>query len=142
MTGFAPPEKRKGAPRNDSGITAPGCLLVLLVVLLLGFVGYKVGEAYWTRYQVREQVREVLIWAAAGQAKGDIEIAQKVISAVGDAGLQVSGRNVRVTHATTTLTITVRWTHDLDFSYYVYPLPMEVSLTEVKRWGRGGLVIK
>lgn len=141
MTGSVSPGTRKGT-RKMAGMTAPGCLFTLFLILLLGFVGYKVGEAYWIRYQAKEQVRDVLIWAAAGQAKNDIEIAQKVISAMSDAGVQVSGRNVRVAHGTNTLTISVAWTHDLDFSYYAYPLPMEVSLTEVKRWGRGGLVIK
>jgi hypothetical protein len=40
------------------------------------------------------------------------------------------------------VTISVFWTQDLDFLVYTYPLDLEVSLTEAKRWGGRGLVIK
>jgi hypothetical protein len=132
----------KAALQKQSGMSAPGCLFTILLIFLLGFGAYKVGEAYWIKYQVREQVREILIWAAAGQAKNDMDIVQKVITGVSETGVQLSPRNVKITQDTNNLTIAVHWTQDLDFSYFIYPLPLEVNLTEVKRWGRGGLLIK
>ncbi len=142
MTGSTLLGGERGARRGPSGMTAPGCLFTILLIFLLGFGAFKVGEAYWIKYQVREQVREILIWAAAGQAKNDMDIVQKVIAGVSENGVQLSPRNVRIAQDTNTLTIAVHWTQELDFSYFMYPLPLEVNLTEVKRWGRGGLVIK
>lgn len=129
------------APR-DRGMTALGCLVVLVFLAVLGFVGYKIGDAYWTYYQVREQVRQALTWAVAGQAKDEAAIVQKTITYVASTGLQLKSRNVRITQSPENLTLTVFWTHDLEFPYYTYPLDFEVRLSDVKRWGRGGLVVR
>ncbi len=134
-------ENREMALR-DGGMTALGCLVVLVFLAVLGFVGYKVGDAYWTYYQVREQVRQSLTWAVAGQAKEEAAIVQKTITYVASTGLRLKPRNVRITQSPEHLTLTVFWTHDLEFPYYTYPLDFEVKLSDVKRWGRGGLVVR
>jgi hypothetical protein len=134
---------RNGPARKDKGLTTPGCLFFLALLILLVFVGYRFGEAFWEYYQVREQVREVLTWAVAGEVKEEGPIAQRVISSMKqETALSLAPRNVRVTQTSAELAISVSWTRNLDFFVYVYPMDFEVRLGEIKRWGGRGLVIK
>ncbi len=143
MNGFFCLGKRNGPARRDVGLTTSGCLFFLILLILLGLGGYRVAAAYWEYYQAREQVREVLTWAVAGGAKEEASIAQRVISTMKEeTALPIAPRNVRVTQTSTEMTISVSWTRDLDFFVYVYPMDFEVRLTEIKRWGGRGLVIK
>jgi len=124
-------------------MTTSGCLSFLLLLAILGFVGYKIGIAYWEYYQVREQVREVLTWTVAGQPKHQADVVKKVIAKIRDeSGLYLTPKNVRLTQTANSLTLSVFWVHDLDFLVYTYPWDLEVSLTEAIRWGGRGLVIK
>jgi hypothetical protein len=123
-------------------MTTLGCLLTMVLLLVFGYIGYKLGFAYWDQYQVKEKVRETLTWAVAGQAKYEGEITKRLIASVKDAGLIINPENVRITQTTETMTIKVFWTREIEFPVYSLPLNFEVTLTEIKRWGRGGLVIK
>jgi hypothetical protein len=134
---------RNGPVRGDGGVTTSGCLFFLILLILLAFGGYRLAEAYWEYYQVREQVREVLTWAVAGGAKEEVSIAQRVESRMKEEPtLSPAPRKVRVTQTSNELTISVSWTRNLDFFVYAYPMDFEVRLTEIKRWGGRGLVLK
>ena len=135
--------KKKVPTERNRGMTTPGCLLLLILLAVLGFAGYRVGTAYWDYYQVREGVRNALTWTVAGEPKHEAAVVKRVIARVGDeAGLQLTPKNIRITQTASSLTISVFWAQDLDFLVYTYPLDLEVSLTEAKRWGGRGLVIK
>lgn len=142
MKEFTLPDKRRGAIFRNEGIITLGCLMIIILFAVLGYVGFKVGHAYWTYYQVREQVREVLVWAVAGQPKYEAAIAQKVISSVSDVGVELKPRNIRISQTAEDLTIIVSWTEELEFPSFTYPMHFSLKLTEVKRWGKGGLVVK
>ena len=142
MNGPSLPDRSTAPGLGNRGLTAPGCLFLLIVLAILGIVGYRVAEAYWSYYQVKEKVREVLVWAVAGGEKPEIEITQRVISGASEVGVTLKPGNVRITQDARNLTIIASWNHDLDFSFYTFPLGLEVRLTDIKRWGRGGLVIK
>ena len=142
MNGPPLPDSRRAPGFGDRGLTAPGCLLLLILIAILGTVGYRVGEAYWSYYQVKEKVREVLIWAVAGHEKPEMDITQRVISGASEVGVSLKPRNVRIIQDAQNLTIIASWNHDLEFPFYTFPFGLEVKLTDVKRWRRGGLVIK
>jgi len=142
MTGFFLHQKSRSRTRNDVGITTPGCLVLLILIVIVGFLGFKFGEAFWTYYQVREQVRQALTWTVAGGPKPEAEIVQRVISEVRSEEVQLTPRNVRITQTSDSLTLIVSWTQEVELPFYTYPIDFEVSLTEIKRWGRGGLVVK
>jgi hypothetical protein len=135
--------KKRAPAGGNGGMTTSGCLSFLVLLAILGFVGYKIGTAYWEYYQVREQVREVLTWSVAGQPKVEADVVKKVIAKIRDeSGLYLTPKNVRITQTTNSLTLSVFWVQDLDFLVYTYPWDFEVSLTEAIRWGGRGLVIK
>jgi hypothetical protein len=114
----------------------------MVLIAIVGFAVFKFGEAFWTYYQVREQVRQALTWTVASGPKSEAEIVQRVISEVRSEEVQLTPRNVRITQTSDSLTLMVSWTQEVELPFYTYPLDFEVILTETKRWGRGGLVIK
>jgi hypothetical protein len=128
--------------KRNQGASTLGCLFFLIVIGAAGYVGLKVGTVYWDYFEVRHKIRETLNWAIAGQAKTDAEISQKVTSFVRQAGLELKPRDVKITHTGEDLTITVSWKREIEFPSYTLPLNFTVSLTEIKRWTRGGLIIK
>jgi len=143
MNGSILPSKGKDIALWNRGISTSGCLVFLILLAFLGFVGLKVGQAFWNYYNVREQVRDALVWAVGSmQPRSETDIIQRVISNANGIGVQLPPRNVRLSQTPETLTITAAWTEEIEFPYYTYPLNFEVNLTEVKRWGRGGLVVK
>jgi len=133
---------REGVFKSRRGASTLGCLFFLVVIGAAGYVGLKVGTAYWDYFDVRQKIRETLNWAVAGQAKSDGEIFQKVVANVRQAGLELKPRDVKITHSGENLTISASWTREIEFPGYTLPLNFSVSLTEIKRWTRGGLIIK
>jgi hypothetical protein len=134
--------RRKGLAPGYRGAATGGCLLFIIGIGVLGYVGFKVGDAYWTYLGVRHKVREALNWAVAGGPKADPEIVQKVIGKVHEVGTEFSPDNIQIKHTTDTLTIIVSWDQEVEFPYYTLPLKFKVNLSEVKRWHRGGLILK
>ncbi len=133
---------RKSFFRCNQGASTLGCLFFLIVLGAVGYVGLKVGTVYWDYFEVRHKIRETLNWAVAGQAKTDAEIVQKVISFVRQAGLELKPQDVKITHTGENLAITASWKREIEFPSYTLPLNFSVSLTEIKRWTRGGLIIR
>lgn len=134
-------EKRLPLLRRQGGAVS-GCLLAVLFLSVLGYFGFKFGEAYWEYLQARQKIREALNWAVAGSPKPETEIIQKVLLNVQEAGVELTARNVRITHTPQHLVVSAAWLRDVEFPYYTLPLKFEVSLQEVKRWYRGGLIVK
>ncbi len=134
--------RRKGLASGCRGAGTGGCLLFLIGIGVLGYVGFKVGEAYWAYLEVRHKVREALNWAVAVPPKADPDIVQKVIGNAREAGTEFSAENIQIRHTPDTLTIIVSWSQEVEFPYYKLPLKFKVNLSEVKRWHRGGLVVK
>ncbi len=142
MKWFTLPVSGKGVPPSNRGVTTLGCLFFLIFIGLLGYVGFMAGSVYWNFMESRQKIREALNWAVAVPAKSDFDILQKVIANVRTTGIELSDRNIKIIHQKENLTISASWERQLKFPYYTYPWRFTVNLTEVKRWRRGGLIIK
>ena len=128
--------------KGHRGTTAFGCLLWLILAGVLGYVGFKFGEAYWNYFEVKYKVQEALNWAAAGSYKSEAEISQKVITRVAEAGVELKPRNIKIQQSTHSLQISVFWGQMIEFPYYSFPMRFNLTLTEVKRWETGPLILK
>ena len=124
------------------GTTTSGCLIFLVVVGVLSYVGFKFGEAGWNYLEVKQKIREALTWAAAGKYKPEVEISQKVIVSVAEAGIQLKPRNIKIQQTKDSLIISVAWERQVEFPSYSFPLKYNVTLTEEKRWERGPLILR
>ena len=138
MKRFNPLRKIKGF----RGATAFGCLIFLILVAVLLYAGFKFGEAGWNYFEVKYKIREALNWAAAGKYKTEVEISQKVIARVAEAGIQLKPRNIKIQQTKDSLIISVAWERQVDFPYYSFPLNFDVTLTEEKRWEKGPLILR
>lgn len=137
------PGGKTGFFSHSRGSSTLGCLLFLIIVGLLGYVGFKFGEAGWDYLELRQKVKESLNWAVAGtQGKNDADIVQKVIVNALDAGIELTPRNVQIKHTPDTLTIIVTWKRTVELPYYTVPLNIRIMQSDTKRWHRGGLIIK
>ena len=134
--------RRKGLTPGCRGASTMGCLLFLLIAGAVGYVGFKVGQAYWNYFEVRQKTKEVLNWAVAGSPKSDGDIVQKVIVNAKGVGAELYSRNIQIIHTADTLTIIVSWGQEVEFPYYTLPLNFKTTQTEEKRWYKGGLIIK
>jgi len=134
--------KGKGSSLECRGASTMGCLVFLLIAGVIAYVGVKVGEAYWSFFEVRHKTLEALNWAVPFPAKSEAEIIQRVIVNVSQVGVGLSPQNIQISQTTDTLTITVSWAQEVEFPYYTLPLNFSTTQTEEKRWEKGGLVIK
>jgi len=134
--------KRKGFPLGCRGTSTMGCLVFILIAGVIGYVGFKVGEAYWSFFEVRHKTTEALNWAAVRPPKSESDIMQRVIVNAAQVGVELSPQNIQIMQTTDTLTIIVSWGHEVEFPYYTLPLYFTTTQTEEKRWEKGGLVIK
>jgi hypothetical protein len=134
--------KRKGFPLGYRGTSTMGCLVFILIAGVMAYVGFRVGEAYWSFFEVRYKTQEALNWAVAGRPKSEAEIVQKVITNVTQVGVELSSQNIQIAQTTDTLTITVSWGQGVEFPYYTLPLNFTTTQTEQKRWYKGGLILK
>lgn len=142
MKGATNSFKPVGLLRQSRGRSAIGCLLFLIFLGAVGYVGYKFGDAYWTYLDVRQKVRQALNWAVANQAKTDQEMYAKIVANVRESGVELGPRNVRITHSKENLTFMVTYNQDVVLPYYTVPLNFTLSLTEIKRWTSGPLIFK
>jgi len=134
--------KRKGFPLGCRGASTMGCLVFILVAGVIGYVGFRVGEAYWSFFEVRHKTLEALNWAVIRPPKSEPDIMQRVIVNAAQVGVELSQQNIQIMQTPDTLTITVSWVHEVEFPYYTLPLYFSTTQTEEKRWETGGLVIK
>ena len=133
---------RKALPLGCQGTSAMGCLVLILIAGVIGYAGFKVGEAYWSFFEVRHKTHEALNWAIVRPPKSEGEIIQKVIVNAAQVGVELSPQNIQIVQTTDTLTIIVSWGLEVEFPYYTLPLYFTTTQTEEKRWDKGGLIIK
>ena len=142
MTGCTLLNGSKGIVSWKRGASPLGCLLFIVLLGVLAFVGFKFGEAYWDYFEVRHKTREALSWAVAGQPKYEGDIVQKVIANASEVGVELTSQNIRIRQTRDTLTLVVAWTRDVVLPFYTLPLKFNIMMTDEKRWYKGGLVIK
>jgi len=128
--------KEKGSGSSHRGAITGGCLLSIILICLLAYVGFRIGEAYWNYFIVRHKIQEALNWAVAGSPKAEVEIVQKVIAKAREGEVELTPQSIKIKQTRTTMTIIASWEREVEFPYYTLPLGFEVSLTEEKRWAR------
>jgi hypothetical protein len=136
------PQGREGFLSHSRGTSTSGCLLFLLIFGLLAYGGFKFGEAGWDYLQMKQKTREAMNWAVAPPEKDEMQMVQRIMANALDEGIELTPRNIKIKQTTETLTFTVAWDRWVELPFYTFPFHLRVSLTDVKRWHRGGLVIK
>lgn len=125
--------RRRATSSRYLGAVSFGCLLFLLIMIGLGYVGLKVGAVYWKYFEAREKIRETVTWAATGDPKPEEEIIKRVITKAREVELELSVDDIRVQKRANTLTVIVNWVEEVEFPYYTLPLRMNVTVVKERR---------
>lgn len=127
---------------GHKGTTLIGCLVFLILASVLLYVGFRAGKTYWNYFEVKYKIREALNWAVAGGEKHEAVIKEKIIVNATKVGVEINPQNIQIRQTTDSLIISVSWDSQIDLHYYIHPLKFDVTLTEIKRWHKGPLVVK
>lgn len=106
-----------------------GCLFSLLVIVALGYIGYKFLPHYVNHYQLKDALTEIAVYRAAG-IRGDSEkrtIQEEVIAKAKELGISLKREDVKVRQEEEKIYISVRYTVPIDLPNQTYNLDFEFT---------------
>lgn len=93
-----------------------GCLLLLLVLAAVIYVGADVGEVYWRYYQFRDAVEQE---AQYGQTRTDDDIRHRLVALADSLGLpEEAATRLEVRRSANRLVIETEYTEHIDVPLY------------------------
>jgi uncharacterized protein HemX len=116
------------SPRS-SGKGSLGCLFSLLIVVALGYLGYKFVPHYVSHFQLKDALNEIAVYRATG-IRGSSEkqtIQEEVIAKAKELGIQLKREDIKVRQEEEKVYITVKYTVPVDLPNQVYDLRFEFT---------------
>ena len=102
-----------------SGMSSLGCLLTLLLVAVVAYVGVNVFEVYWRYYEFRDAMRQEVRFA--GQIP-DNKIKLHLAALADSLGLPEDAAQVTVVRASGTISVSAEYVEHLIFPLYSHDL--------------------
>ena len=123
-TAFTPAKSLHSAGKSNLG-----CLFTLLIVVALGYAGYKFVPHYMSHYELKDALNEIAVFRAAGTRAGSEKqtIQEEVIAKAKELGIQLKREDVKVRQEEEKVYITVKYTVPVDLPSQVYNLNFEVT---------------
>lgn len=106
-----------------------GCLFSLLVIVALGYLGYKFLPHYVSHYQLKDALTEIAVYRAAG-IRADSEkrtIQEEVIAKAKELGISLKREDIKVRQEEEKIYISVRYTVPIDLPNQTYNLDFEFT---------------
>ena len=97
--------------RHRRGAGQLGCLLTLLVLAVVGYFGYDIGEIYWNFYQYQDRMKQEARFAAQ---RPDGVIRKRIADFADSLGLPDEAKNVRIRRGAKEVYIWAEYTEHLD----------------------------
>lgn len=107
-----------------SGKTNMGCLLIIIILLAGGYLGFKFGKVYLAKYILNRKIMEI-----AGDIAQDPEaktfpnersIADAIIKEAEKLSAEISYENIRIEREGESVTINVTWEGDIVLPKYTH----------------------
>ncbi|MCK7467829.1 MAG: hypothetical protein MZU91_06720 [Desulfosudis oleivorans] len=118
--------------KNIRGSGKTGCLIWLIILGAVFYVGYKFGAAQWAYLNMREDIHEIAK-AAASQRTLNVEgIQQEVINLGEKLGISIAAEDIKIQDEENKTTIEVYWEVALEFPFYTYYQDYTVVSTQRK----------
>jgi hypothetical protein len=114
---------------GSSGKGSLGCLFSLLVIVALGYLGYKFIPHYVSHFQLKDAIEEIAVYRAAG-TRADSQnqtIQEEVIAKAKELGIQLKRGDVEVRQESEKVYITVKYTVPVDLPNQIYKLDFEFT---------------
>lgn len=112
--------------RDESGKSRAGCLLTLLIMIVVGYYGFGIGEVYYKYWRLKDEMR-----AQARLAPGidDDTIRRRLQRKVEELELPEEARRLRIrrTARPREITITTTYQDTLELPFYRYPVNLTLE---------------
>jgi len=114
---------------HASGKGNLGCLFSLLIIVALGYLGYKFVPHYMSHYQLKDAVTEIAVYRAVGTGTGSEKqtIQQEVIAKAKELGIVLKREDIKVRQEEEKVYITVKYTVPVDLPNQIYNLDFEFT---------------
>ena len=115
--------------RGSSGKGNLGCLFSLLILVVLGYLGYKFVPHYMSHFELKDALNEIAVYrvARAGSGSEKQTIQEEVIAKAKELGIQLKRENIKVRQEEEKIYITVKYTVPVDLPNQVYNLDFEFT---------------
>jgi hypothetical protein len=118
--------------KNNRGSGKLGCLIWLIILVVVLFVGYKFGSAQWAYLSMREDIHEIAKSAAHERTLNVEVIQQEVITLGENLGISIAAEDIKIEDRGSEVTIDVSWEVAFDFPFYTYYQDYSVTSTQRK----------
>ncbi len=123
MTNLAPKILRSSGGKGNLG-----CLFSLLIVVALGYLGYKFVPHYMSHFELKDALNEIAVYRAAGTRGSEKQtIQEEVIAKAKELGIQLKREDIKVRQEEEKVYITVKYTVPVDLPNQVYNLNFEFT---------------
>lgn len=121
-TTFEPTRSAKSSGKGNLG-----CLFSLLVIVALGYLGYKFIPHYMAHYQLKDAINEIAIYRAAGAGSEKRTIQEEVLAKAKELGIQLEREDIKVRQVEEKVYITVSYSVPVNLPNHVYRLDFEFT---------------
>ena len=106
-----------------------GCLFSLLIIAVLGYLGYKFVPHYMSHFELKDALNEIAVYrvARAGSGSEKQTIQEEVIAKAKELGIQLRRENIKVRQEEEKIYITVKYKVPVDLPTQVYDLQFEFT---------------
>ena len=113
----------------SSGKGNLGCLFSLLILVVVGYLGYKFVPHYMSHFELKDALNEIAVYrvARAGSGSEKQTIQEEVIAKAKELGIQLKRENIKVRQEEEKIYITVKYTVPVDLPNQVYNLDFEFT---------------
>jgi hypothetical protein len=114
---------------RSSGKGNVGCLFSLLILVALGYLGYKFVPHYVSHYELKDALNEIAVYRVAGIKAGAEKqtIQEEVIAKAKGLGITLKREDIKVRQEEEKIYITVKYTVPVDLPNQVYNLDFEFT---------------
>ena len=115
-------------PRS-SGKGNLGCLFSLLILVVLGYLGYKFVPHYMSHFELKDALNEIAVYRVARGGSGSEKqtIQEEVIAKAKGLGIQLKRDDIKVRQEEEKISSTVKYTVPVDLPNQVYNLDFELT---------------
>jgi hypothetical protein len=104
-----------------------GCLFSLLVLIGLGYLGYKFLPPYVNHFQLKDALNEIAVRQAAGGGRNTKAVQDAVLAKAKDLQIPLRREDIRVRTEEERVYITVRYVVPVELPGRVYDLKFEFT---------------
>lgn len=118
--------ERRGLARNRRGAGALGCLIPLLILTIIGYVGVHASDAAFSYYRFRDGMQQEVRFAHR-PTRTDERIKERLRALADSLGLPPEARRITVRRAENGIRISADYSEEIEFPFFVKKIDFHPS---------------